>query len=323
MPLIPLLIVLAIQTGYDRMFGVGSSNTYRFGSAGPLPPLIHFNVQIAQQIAELPIGSGIGLRFILFGLGVIVGFGYLMRYGNKVKNHHELAYKEEDVADIEEHGIYDKVHLTSKHVMILTIVAVSYAIIMYSVQTAGWGLIEMTAGFIAIGILVIFAGRLNSDQAMDAFVKGLEKMIVPALVVGVARGISVVMVEGQIMDTVLHFAGEMLIAVPTSFSTVGMLIFQSILNFFIPSASGQALVSMPLMTPLSDILGISRQVAVLAFVLGDGFTNMIIPTNGVLMAMLGIAGVPFNKWVKFVLPLFFILMGMAIIVLLIAVRIGY
>jgi uncharacterized ion transporter superfamily protein YfcC len=115
MPLIPLLIVLAIQTGYDRMFGVGLATLplwIGWSTATTNP----FNVQIAQQIAELPIGSGISMRLVLFGLGVLIGFTYLMRYGNKVKKHHELAFKEEDVADIEQHGIYEKVKLTSKHI---------------------------------------------------------------------------------------------------------------------------------------------------------------------------------------------------------------
>jgi uncharacterized ion transporter superfamily protein YfcC len=148
-------------------------------------------------------------------------------------------------------------------------------------------------------------------------------MIVPALVVGVARGISVVLQEGMIIDTILHSSSKVLLTMPKIVAAEGMLFFQSALNFFIPSASGQALVSMPLMTPMSDILGISRQTTVLAYILGDGLSNLIIPTNGVLMAMLGLAKVSFEKWFKFVLRLFIISMLLALVFIAIAIIIGY
>jgi uncharacterized ion transporter superfamily protein YfcC len=148
-------------------------------------------------------------------------------------------------------------------------------------------------------------------------------MIVPALIVGFARGIQVVMIEGQIVDTILFHTSETLQELPKTLAVEGMFIFQSFLNFFIPSASGQALVSMPLMVPLADLLGVSRQMSVLAFILGDGLSNIIIPTNGVLMAILGIALVPFEKWFRFVFPLFLILMGIAVLTVLIGLYIGY
>ena len=158
---------------------------------------------------------------------------------------------------------------------------------------------------------------------MDVFIDGLKSMIIPALIVGVARGISVVMIESQIMDSILFHFSNTLANQSQSIAVSGMLVFQSFLNFFIPSASGQALVSMPLMTPLSDLLGFSRQTAVLAFVFGDGFSNLVIPTNGVLMAMLGIGGISFGKWIRFILPVFWILIILAIITVIISVQIGY
>ena len=164
---------------------------------------------------------------------------------------------------------------------------------------------------------------MTGDEAMAAFTKGLQIMIVPALVVGVARGISVVLQEGMIIDTLIHHASTALLSMPKIAAAEGMLIFQSTLNFLIPSASGQALVSMPLMTPMSDLLGISRQTAVLAFILGDGLSNLIIPTNGVLMAMLGLARVPFEKWFKLVLPLFMVTIVIAGLFIMGAILTGY
>lgn len=321
LPLIPILLILAEQKGYDRMFGfaLGVLPVYIGWSTATTNP---FTVQIAQQIAELPIGSGIGLRFVVFIICVMIGFYYLMRYGNKVKKNRitSLVNGEVSTTSIEQ---VESIKMTKTHISILIILIIGYGGILSAVQFMGWGLIEMSAGFLAIGIGVIFASGMSGDESMDVFVEGLRMMIIPALIVGVARGISIVMQESQIMDAILYYFSTALAHQSQLIATTGMLIFQSVLNFFIPSASGQALVSMPLMTPLADLLGFSRQTAVLAYVFGDGFSNMIIPTNGVLMAMLGIGKISFGKWFRFALPLFCILMVFAILTIMFSVWIGY
>lgn len=321
-PLIPILIMLAKQKGYDPMFGfaLGVLPVYIGWSTATTNP---FTVQIAQQIAELPIGSGFGLRFIIFIIGIIIGFSYLMRYGNNVKRKKITSLTSNDTNEIDSQDEIKNVKLTSTHILILLVLMVGYALILSAVQFMGWGLIEMSAGFIAIGIAVIFISGWSGNKSMEVFIEGLKSMIIPALIVGVARGISIVMVESQIMDSILFYFSSTLANQSQSVVVSGMLVFQSFLNFFIPSASGQALVSMPLMTPLSDLLGISRQTAVLAFVFGDGFSNMVIPTNGVLMAMLGIGKISFGKWIRFVLPVFWVLIILAIITVILAVRIQY
>ncbi|WP_242092872.1 YfcC family protein [Aestuariivivens sediminicola] len=322
LPLIPILMLLGEQNGYDRMFGfaLGVVPVYVGWSTATTNP---FTVQIAQQIAELPIGSGMGLRFVIFGLGILIGFTYIMRYGYRVKK--KKATLTETGQEGAEAPVREIEHedLTKKHVAILIVLLIGYAIILGSVQFMGWGLVEMSAGFLAIGIAVIFISGWSGDKAMEIFSNGLKSMIIPALIVGVARGISVVMIDSQIMDSILYYFSNVLASQSKSVAVSGMLVFQSFLNFFIPSASGQALVSMPLMTPLSDLLGFSRQIAVLAYVFGDGFSNIVIPTNGILMAMLGIGKIAFEKWLKFVFPLFVILMGLALITIILSVYIGY
>ncbi len=320
--LIPVFLFLSKQLGYDRLFGLGLLNIpillgWTSGISNP------FTVQIAQIIAELPIGSGMGLRILLFAALAATGFHYLMRYGNRVKKDPSLSLMKDDKFDLEEFGSFEEVKLQKKHIIILVFFVLSYGSILYAVQNIGWGLIEMSAGFIGITIIVTKIARMTGDESMAAFTKGLGIMIIPALVVGVARGISVVLQEGMIIDTMIHHASVVLMSLPKVVAAEGMLVFQSTLNFFIPSASGQALVSMPLMTPMADLLGISRQTAVLAFILGDGLSNLIIPTNGVLMAMLGLAKIPFEKWFKLVLPLFIInvIVGAAFIAA--AVLLGY
>ncbi|TXG35369.1 YfcC family protein [Seonamhaeicola maritimus] len=321
-PLIPILVVLAKQQGYDKMFGV---------ALGILPVSIGwstaitnpFTVQIAQQIAELPIGSGILFRVVIFLIGIVLGFGYLMRYGNRVRAKKRVSLAEFSKDDNLSTDEISGVILSKKHLIIVVVLVVGYGGILAAVQLMGWGLLEMSAGFLGIGLAAMWISGMSGKESMAAFEKGLRMMIIPALIVGVARGISVVMQESQIMDSILFHFSNALSVLPKSVATVGMLVFQSFLNFFIPSASGQALVSMPLMTPLADILGFSRQTAVLAFILGDGFSNLIIPTNAVLMAMIGVVSVSFTKWIRFVMPIFIMLMVMAAISMVVAVTIGY
>ncbi len=320
--LIPVFLFLSKRLGYDRLFGMGLLNIpillgWTSGVTNP------FTVQIAQIIAELPIGSGMGLRLLLFAVLAATGFYFLMRYGDKVKKNPSKSLMSNDLFNLDEFGSFKEVKLEKKHIYILVFFVLSYAAVLYAVQTIGWGLIEMSASFIGITIIITKLAGMTGDESMAAFTKGLELMIIPALVVGVARGISVVLQEGMIIDTLIHHSSEVLMSLPKIAAAEGMLIFQSTLNFFIPSASGQALVSMPLMTPMADILGISRQTTVLAFILGDGLSNVIIPTNGVLMAMLGLAKIPFEKWFKFILPLFIISIIIAVAFIALAIIIGY
>ena len=321
-PLIPIFLFLSKHLGYDRLFGFAllAVPVFLGWSSGVTNP---FSVQIAQVIAELPIGSGIGFRLVLYVVYATIGFYFISRYGDKIKKKPSLSLMKDDEFDLTEFGLFEKERLQNKHKYILLFFILSYAGILIAVQTIGWGLLEMSACFIGILLIVIKIAGMSGDEAMSGFTKGLQVMIVPALVVGIARGIFVVLQEGMIIDSLLYYSSEALASLPKIVAAEGMLLFQSSLNFFIPSATGQAIVSMPLMTPMADILGISRQTAVLAYILGDGLSNLIIPTSGVLMAMLGLAKVPFEKWFKFILPLFIISAILAFIFIAIAMVIGY
>src|SRR5690606_17640728 len=165
------------------------------------------------------------------------------------------------------------------------------------------------------GVRAAAVARVSVAGATAAFVRGLEEMVVAALVVGFAKGIQVVLEDAQVMDTLIHGAATALQHLPTVLAAEGMFAFQSMLNFFIPSGSGQAVVTMPLMAPLADVLGLTRQTAVFAFTCGDGFSNSIIPTSGLLMAMLGLAGIPYEKWLRFMVPLFLLLTALSAVFL--------
>jgi uncharacterized ion transporter superfamily protein YfcC len=173
-----------------------------------------------------------------------------------------------------------------------------------------------------MGLVAVAVARMSIGDATRAVVKGMEEMTVAALVVGFARAVTVVMEDGLILDTLIHSAATVLVHVPQLVAAEGMLLFQATLNFFIPSGSGQAAVTMPLMAPLADVLGLTRQTAVFAFTCGDGFSNMIIPTSGILMASLGLAGVPYERWLRFMVPLLLQLFVVAAVFMAIAVVVG-
>jgi len=320
-PLIPLFLIVSKKLGYDRVFGLGIvwlAAESGFAAATTNP----FTVNIAQGIAEIPLNSGMGFRIIFFITALTVTIIFLLRYGAKIKKDPKKSIMPEDNFELSEHS-FEKVEFKKEHLIILIAGAGLFGFIVFAVQEFGWWINEMAGGFLLIGFCAIAIMRMPVNEATKAFIKGMEDMVVAALVVGFARGVQVVLQDGQILDTIIHSAADQLKHFHQFFAAGGMLVFQTILNFFIPSGSGQAAVTMPLMAPLSDLIGITRQTAVFAFTCGDGFANLVIPTSGTLMAVLAIAKVPYTSWLRFVLPLFVILFILSLLFLIIAVIISY
>ena len=320
-PLIPLFLIVSKKLGYDRVFGLGIvwlAAECGFAAATTNP----FTVNIAQGIAEIPLNSGIGFRIIFFIIALTITIIFLLRYGARIKKDSQKSIMPEDDFELSEHS-FEKVALKKEHLIILFVGAGLFGFIIFAVQEFGWWINEMAGGFLLIGFSAIALMRMPLNDATKAFIKGMEDMVVAALVVGFARGVQVVLQDGQILDTIIHSAADQLQNFHQFLAAGGMLVFQTTLNFFIPSGSGQAAVTMPLMAPLSDLIGITRQTAVFAFTCGDGFANLIIPTSGTLMAVLAIAKVPFTSWLRFVLPLFVILFILSLLFLILAVIINY
>ena len=316
-PMVPLFLMLSKRMGYDRIYGLAMvmlAADVGFAAATTNP----FTVNIAQSIAELPLNSAKAFRITFLVCCLLVTILYILRYGAKIKKDPSSSIMGDDDFEIGTDS-FEQVRLERRHVVLMTTCLAIFAFILYSVQELGWWLNEMAGGFLLMGIAAILICRLPVSDATRAFVKGMEGMVVAALVVGFARGIQVVLEDAQVLDTFIYAAAQLLRDFPDVIAAEGMLLFQSSLNFFIPSGSGQAAVTMPLMAPLADVLGLTRQAAVFAFTCGDGFSNTIIPTSGVLMAMLSLAGIPYEKWLRFILPLFCMLMGLAAIFLAIAV----
>ncbi len=322
-PLVPIFVLVARRLGYDALYGVGMveiAGQVGFAASTTNP----FTVCVAQGIAELPLHSGMPFRMVFLVCALTVACIHMLRYGKRVKADRarslvvDIPEAWQDDEAVEKAPVYRR-----EHTAIIIACTAIFAFIVYAVQHYHWWMAEMGGGFLLMGLVAAMVARLSVAETAQAFVRGLEDMVVAALVVGFARGIAVVLTDGMIIDTVVHSAATVLAQVPKYFAVVGMLGFESILNLFIPSGSGQAAVSMPLMAPLSDIIGVSRQTAVFAFTCGDGFSNMVIPTSGILMAMLGLAKVPYGRWLKFMLPLFGQLLVLSVVFLVLAVVIGY
>ncbi len=330
-PLVPVFVLVARRLGYDAIFGVALvevAGQVGFAASTTNP----FTVSVAQGIAELPLHSGLGLRLAFLVCALTVAVVYVLRYGARVRRDParslvaDVPEAWQDHPDDPDAGAPTAVaghHYRQHHTAILVTCTAIFGFIVFAVQQYQWWMAEMGAGFLLMGIAAAVLGRLTVDQAARAFVRGCQDMVVAALVVGFARGIAVVLEDGLIIDTVVHATAVVLEQVPRYAAVLGMLGFQTVLNLFIPSGSGQAAVAMPLMAPLADLIGVTRQVAVFAFTCGDGFSNTVIPTSGILMAMLGLARVPYGRWLRFMLPLFGLLLLLSGVFLVIAVLTGY
>jgi len=316
-PLVPVFLIVSKELGCDRIFGLALvfvAVEVGFAAATTNP----FTVNTAQGIAELPLNSAIPFRVAFLVCSLAVAIAYVLRYGAKIRKDPSKSIMADDAFELPDDRV-DRHALDGAQITILLSCIAIFVFILYAVQELDWWLTEMAGGFLLMGFVAMFFGRLSLAEATRAGVRGMEEMVVAALVVGFARGIQVVLIDAQVLDTFIHSAATVLQQVPRYVAAEGMLVFQMTLNFFIPSGSGQAAVTMPLMAPLADVLGLTRQTAVFAFTCGDGFTNTVIPTSGILMAMLGLAKIPFERWLRFMFPLFLLLMALSAVFIAIAV----
>ncbi len=311
-----ITIPLAIALGYDSIIGVaipfvGAGVGFAGAFSNP------FTIGVAQGIAEIPLFTGIEYRLVVWSIMTLIGVGFVMWYalrleGDKTRS---LVYKIDSERDINENDHENEV-LTNSHRLVLLSFTVTIFLLIYGVTKWGWYIEEISGLFIGFGIAAAILGRLPVSSAVNAFIEGAKEMVLAALIIGLSKGLLVVASEGKIIDTILHYIATGAKQFSPVISAEIMFLFQSLLNFFIPSGSGQAALTMPIMAPLSDLLGVSRQTAVLAFQFGDGLSNLIIPTSGVTMGILSIAKIPYNIWLKWMLPLFLMLCLTAMLLLI-------
>lgn len=319
---IAIIVPMTIALGFDALTGfaiviLGTLATgFISGITNP------FNVGVAQSIAELPMYSGMGLRIALLAVFYIVTVLYIYFHAMKVKTNPELG--EYGKFRREEHGQLDKnFRMSKRHSAALIILLVNFILLVYGVIKLGWYISEIGGLFLLSGIIMGLIGGLTPSKMANGFISGAGDMVSGALIIGVAQTILVIITSGGLLDTILYYAAGLVEQLPPAINAIGMFIVQLFLNFIVPSGSGQAALTMPIMAPLADLMGVTRQTAVLAFQLGDGISNMIFPTSGVLLAGLAVAGISFTKWVKWVFPYLLIQVAVAIIFLIIAQSIQY
>ena len=203
-----------------------------------------------------------------------------------------------------------------QHKAILLLFALSIIALIIGVIYFGWYIKEIAALFLGLGLLAGIISHLNANEIGAAFVEGAAQLVNVAFIIALAHSILIIATDGRIIDAILFHLSGLIRGIHPVISAQLMFLVQSMINVLVPSGSGQAALSMPIMAPLSDILGLTRQTAVLAFQFGDGFTNLIIPTSGVTMGVLGLARIPFQKWFVWMLPLMIILFVAGMIMLI-------
>ena len=248
-----------------------------------------------------------------------VGFSHLLAYSRKIQRDPALSL----VADVDYSVGFEQprdVRLGSARLAVLAVFAGGIALFVWGARVHGWYIDELNAVFLGVGLVAILLARIAPAEASRTFIRGASEMTAAALLVGFARTIQVVMDDAMIKDTVIHAIAGLLGDAGPSVSAVGMLVVQTVCNFFIPSGSGQAFVTMPIMSPLATVTGVPQQTAVLAYQFGDGFTNMVVPTSALVMGTLALGKIPYTRWVRFVAPLLVKLFAVAALALVLSVN---
>lgn len=307
--LMPVLLFFTGKLGYDTYVAVAVS----YGSAvvgAALSPINPFGVAVAQKMANLPLLSGSGYRMIVFFVVFVLWNFLIIGYAKKNRI-------EKTTGHLESSGI------SFQSIVILVMTGCTFILMIYGLLFWDWGFNEISVSFFTLGIISGITGKMGMNGTAEGFIAGFREMAFAALLIGFASCISLILEKGMIIDTIVYGLFTPLQFLPKSLAAVFMMISQAALHIPIPSYSGQALMTLPILSPLSDLVGISRQVCVLAYQYGAITMDMIIPTNGALMAVISIAGIPYNKWLSFLLKPLMVLLAAMAIAIIISVFIGY
>lgn len=308
--LVPALLLLTTRMGLDPVVAVAMScGAAAVGSA--FSPINPFQVGIAQKLAALPLLSASLYRmvFLLLALGLWIWATY--RYALRTRTAPAAQVLEAPTEPA-----------TRRDIAIWGIVAAALGLLVLGVMKLGWDFDQLSADFFAMGVIAGLVGGLGVTGTARAFGEGFGTMAYAAMIIGFARGIFVVLDDGRIIDTIVQGVFTPLAHLPKAVSVLGMMLAQVGLHFPVPSVSGQAVLTMPVLVPLADLLGLSRQVVVLAYQYGAGLAELVTPTNGAMMAIVAAAGVSYEKWLRFALPLMCALLGLGAVAVLLAVAVG-
>ncbi len=308
-PMIPILLVLTRRLGYNAWVMLCIS----YGAAvigSTFSPVNPFGAVIAHKVAEMPFLSGsaftLGACIMAFALWMTM----VIRYARKNRVEKETDANELTLA------------IPIRHLIILILVVASFVLLISGMLFLHWGFNEISAEFFVACLVVGLAGKLGVNGTFEAYAEGFKEMAFAAMIVGLAHSISLVLKEGLIQDTIIYGLFTPLQYLPPALSAVGMMVSQAILHITVPSNSGQAVLTIPILAPLSDLIGISRDVCVLAFQYGAILMDMVIPTNGALMAVIALAGISYDEWIRFVAKRILVIFIFGMIAILVAVAAG-
>lgn len=317
----PLMVAMCIAVRLDAVVAVGILAVgYACGYA--CAAINPFSVVIAQELAGIVPGSGQMVRWFLLVPFLTVGIHHILRYAARIGTDPAQSL----VADVDYSTgfeVQSNMVLTGRLMTIGLIFVSGILTYAFGAYRYDWYTTELSAVFLGVIILVAMVGRISPNSTARIVVEGASSVVGVALIIGFARAVHVVLFEGRVADTVVYGLATLLSDLPVHGAALAMLVFQTVVNFFIPSGSGQASVTMPIMAPLAEELGVTAQTAVLAYQFGDGLTNMVIPTSGILMALLAVGRIPYERWVRFVMPLLLKLYVVAVLAILGAVQFGF
>ena len=296
---LPALVLLAKRLGYNEI--TGASIAILGAGAGVSGAFLSpFTVGLAQQLAGLPLYSALGFRLLAWLVLTIVTILYVLRY----------AQRHRVIPEAISENNAPRCHNARLQCILMVI-----GIVMIAVGTIklNWGLIELSAAYLAIAVCIAIVGKLTATDTAQAFADGASRMVSAALAVGFARSVPLILENAQVIDTILHSLATSIQELPGGARAAGIFVFQVLVSFVIPSGTGQAVLTIPILAPLWDIVGVTRQTVVLAFQFGDAFSNVLSPNVAYFIAALSAVNIQWTKWAKFVLPLFFIwcLIGLA------------
>ena len=320
----PIAVIIARSIGYDAIVGVsmvalGGAIGFSTGTFNP------FTTGVAQSLAGLPIFSGLGYRFVCLVVFLIVTNIYIIWYAKKIKANPESSVVYEMEQENKKIEVSEKQHdkIEGRHYLVLLIVIACFVFLVYGSQNWKWKLQENAAMFIWMGVLSGFAYGFGPSKIAEEFTKGAKKLVYGALMIGMANGISLILTDGKILDTTVQYLGGLLVTLPSYLQAAGMFLMQLLINGLITSGSGQAAATMPIMLPVADIIGITKQTTVLAFNFGDGLSNYILPTSSALMGFIAMVGISYSNWMKFMWKLFLIWIVVGAILVIVANSINY
>ncbi|WP_298421753.1 SLC13 family permease [uncultured Kordia sp.] len=321
--MVPIAAVVALALGGDLILAAGISVgaiTIGFG----LSPINPYTVGVGHKIAELPLFSGALLRSILCFSALSFLAYYNVRYLKKITNNPEKSLGNGlNIDGISLSKSIKEYKISTNNWLVISVFVIGLTAILYGVFNLKWYLNEISAVFLMVAITSGIIGRMNTTTFSDTLLKSVSYVAPGAFMVGFATTIKVLLEMGHISDTISFQLSELLKDLPLYLSAVGMAISQSFVNFFIPSGSGQALATLPVMIPSGEVIGLTRQTTILAFQIGDGVSNLINPTLGGLIAMLSMCRVPIDRWFRFIFPVAITIFIFSAITLVIAVLIGY